>query len=85
MQSSCRKRGGEGGSGCIFLIEIYKIGLSLNCNFLCYLDWNWLTGKVFKVLKNALKNEISDLVIMIIGLQLFVLLIDSKTNSNQKE
>lgn len=49
------------------------------------MDRNWLSGKVFKVLKKALKNEISDLAVMIIGLQLFVLLVDSKTNSNRKE
>lgn len=49
------------------------------------MDRNWLSGKFFKVLKNALKNEISDLAVMIIGLQLFVLLVDSKTNSNREE
>ena len=49
------------------------------------MDRNWLSGKVFKVLKNALKNEISDLAAMIIGLQVFVLLVDSKTNSNREE
>ena len=58
---------------------------SLKHNFLRSVDRNWLSGKVFKELKNTLRNEISDLTIMIIGLQLFVLLVDSKTNSNRKE
>lgn len=58
---------------------------SLKHNFLRSVDRNWLSGKVFKVLKNALKNGISDFAVMIIGLQLFVVLVDSKTNSNRKE
>ena len=48
---------------------------SLKCNFLHSLDQNWLTGKVFKgIIKMLTKNEIAvgNLVIIIVGLQLFI-------------
>ena len=57
---------------------------SLKCNFLHSLDQNWLTGKVFKgIIKMLTKNEIAvgNLVIIIVGLQLFISYFINKWNN----
>lgn len=88
----CAAGAGAGGGGGAVLgacssRQFLKLN-SLKCNFLHSLDWNWITRKVFKAKK---KNMLTIKWIFDFcnynnyWLTVFCFLVDSKTNSNQKE
>ena len=83
----CRGRGrGRGSSREHVPLEISKLN-SLKCNFLHLLDWNWITRKVFYGKKKKMFTIKWNIWFGNYNywFALVCFLVDSKTNSNQKE